>query len=173
MKNDRMFQYGMSGVVLLGFALIAFGLILDESRFISRWVLIIAGPIVIATAIICYIFLKDRSTHVTLEGGNLRIKGVLVDKEINVSDIQSICMRDDVGYISYGIRTMGYGGIRILGGTYTNKEFGVYTVSVDTRDRSCIVLLHDDKHIVFNLGDQLETQMMFNRISKECKNLKG
>jgi len=146
------------------------GFILDGH---DSWGLILAGVIFIATAGIMHLLFRNRATKVTLEGGVLNVKGAMLNAKLNVSDVQAISLKTDVPYLSYGGKMFGYGGVKYLGGKYRNKEYGTYSVSVDVRDKTHIVIFHSGKCLVFNMGDAFDTQMMFNRISKECKNIKS
>ena len=169
MKDDRWYRVGMASYILSGLIILMIGFLLEGDEMIA---VLVTGAIILVSAIILHVILRNRSTNVMLEGGVLSISGMFMSEEIKVSSVRSISLRNDVHYKSYGRRWYGYGGLKILAGDFENEEFGNYSISVDIRDASDIVILHGGGYVVFNMGDALETQRVFSTISKECKHVR-
>lgn len=93
---------------------------------------------------------------------SLRVKGPFVDVAVPYSGIDSVRLVRD---FKFGIRIMGYGGIRRGSGTFSNKSLGSYTLAaVNASHRTVIVVRYDKGPLAFNLGTQEETERAYERL---------
>lgn len=63
-----------------------------------------------------------------------------------------------------GLRTFGFGSLRLLLGTFENKEFGTYTRYTYTNPEGCIVLTAGDRILVLSGKDAAETQAIYENL---------
>lgn len=110
--------------------------------------------VLIAVAAVVLIAFGAGHVSASLDDEKLHVDAVMVDENIRYSDITLVELRDDV---NYGSRTMGYGGLDYLSGTFKNDEFGKYTLAVHSNNDKCIVVHHSGGVLVFNLGSDEET----------------
>ena len=80
------------------------------------------------------------------------------DVEINYSEIETVEYRKD---LDVGVRTSGFGSLRLSMGIFQNDEFGSYTLYSYTGAKEHIVLTSDGKTLVIGMSDTKETQAIY------------
>jgi len=124
--------------------------------------------ILIVVCLLWIISLARKGTTVNLSEIGVNIKGPMVNMNISYNEITSMELRDQM---SYGIRTFGYGGINVCGGTFANKEFGTYKISADNRIKKFIIIRYAKGTFVFNLKNPESTVMTYESIRKRARNI--
>lgn len=80
------------------------------------------------------------------------------DLTIDYSEIDSIEYRKD---LDVGVRTNGFGSIKLSMGIFQNEEFGSYTLYAYTGAEAFIVLTSDEKTLAIGLSDAKDTQAIY------------
>ncbi len=83
------------------------------------------------------------------------------DISVNYSDIDSVEYRDKMGA---GLRTFGYGSLRLSMGTFQNDELGSYTRYSYTGEQSCVLITVDESVIVLGGKDTEATKDIYNEL---------
>ncbi len=83
------------------------------------------------------------------------------DASVNYSDIDSVEYRHEM---SSGIRTFGYGSLRLSMGTYRNDELGSYTRYSYTGEKSCVLITVDEKVLVLGGKNKKDTKAIYNEL---------
>ena len=118
------------------------------------WVMLIA-----AIAAMLFPFLFMRGPQAVLGGSSFSFRAPFVNLEIPYREIKGIELRDS---FKPGLRTFGFGTFKRGSGRFSNKEFGGYTLSVNTDIPAFVVVRYDsDRTFVFNLRDAEETRRIF------------
>lgn len=86
--------------------------------------------------------------------------------EVNYDSVDSIELRED---FDGGERTYGWGSARLLLGSFTNEEFGVYTRYTYTGDKSCIVISSEGKTLVIGCKTDEETKALYETLYEKIK----
>ncbi len=86
------------------------------------------------------------------------------DITVEYSDIESIELLDNC---EKGMRTNGYGGSKLLLGSFENTMLGDYTRYTFTSCKSCILLTIDGKPLVINASTDEETKELFDVINSK------
>ena len=80
------------------------------------------------------------------------------DVEFDYSEIETIEYRKD---LDVGVRTSGFGSLRLSMGIFQNDEFGSYTLYSYTGAKEHIVLTSGEKTLVIGMSDTDETQAIY------------
>lgn len=117
------------------------------------------------TAIIligCFALATTGKAKVTYDEQSLTISSTYWgEKELKYTDIDSIEYREDY---KVGSRTYGFGGAKLLAGTFQNDEFGSYTLYGNTSCDSYIVIETGGKIIAFNEIDESATKKLYEEL---------
>ena len=106
-------------------------------------------------------FLGSRAPRIDFDGETLRIRGVLTDKRIAVSDIDKIYSVESIQPV---VMVVGYGGSRYYGGSFVAKGLGNVHAAVDSEIPLCIVLETKGDRYVFNTRDYTDTKLLLMRL---------
>ena len=94
---------------------------------------------------------------------SLVVSGMLKKTTIPYSDIVSAECRDK---FDAGTRSFGMSLLHVKSGTFTNSEFGGYTLAMNTyTDRVIVLSLADGSHFVFNVDGEDETSALCDEIA--------
>jgi hypothetical protein len=129
-------------------------------------------PGVLAAVLVVYLAMSVRKTAVWFNEDHMKIRGPMLDKVVNYSDIVSVDLRNDV---KYGAKSVGYMGTNYIGGSFENEEFRHYYVSANYEVKSCILVRCSNKIIlVFNMETEDETILAYNTLKSRAKyNISG
>lgn len=118
--------------------------------------------ITVALLIFCSIFVSTGDIQVEYGADSLTIRAnYWTDLTIALDAIDSAEYRDTD---EPGSRTNGFGGTRILAGSFRNDEFGNYTRYSYTKCDACIVLASGEKTLVFNARDAEATRALYEEL---------
>lgn len=70
-----------------------------------------------------------------------------------------------------GTRTAGFGSFRLGMGTFSNEEFGSYTLYSYTKAKGYVILENDENILVIGLREETEIKNLYETILKNCKTL--
>ena len=143
------------------------GLIPEENETLI--LTMVLAPVLVCLLCTVLIFVKRKTVANITESG-IDVSGPMMDITVPFNEITSMDLRDEM---NYGVRTWGYGGIRYAGGTFHNKEFGSYKISVDNKVKKFIVIRHAKGILVFNVDTPEATMMMYEGIRKRARNISG
>jgi hypothetical protein len=132
--------------------------------------MVITAIVLVCVAIMLIVLLRTRKTKVVLGDKGFEVHGLMVDISILYSDIKSMETRDEM---IIGIRAFGADFGRYVGGTFKNKEFGVYKISLQCNIKKMIVIRHLEGTLVFNQDSMETTIMTYESIKKRAKNLES
>lgn len=133
-----------------------------RSRRPALWAgALVATSLVIAVIIVVAV-MGSGYVSASLEDGTLSVDASFVDEDIAVEDISAVELRYGM---EYGLRTGGLGSSGYLSGSFTNDEFGRYTLAVHRDVDAAIVVHHTGGVLVFNLGTGEETSAMYAELS--------
>ena len=156
-------------VLSIAMLLIIFFGNLDES-YTSTVVMAFTAAIVVCTIIMTIGLLKTRKTVAELGDKELRVRGMMVNASIRYDDIKSIETRDEM---FIGVKTIGVDLGRYVGGSFTNKEFGLYKISLQCNIKKMIVIRHLEGTLVFNQDSVEATLMTYEIVKKRAKNVES
>ncbi len=91
----------------------------------------------------------------------LHVKAPMVDKKFDYDKIQNLEIDPD---FDKGSRIAGYGTPTICSGTFSNAQFGSYTLASYTKVKPCIFFLYEDNYYAFNQADDGKTQQVYNEL---------
>jgi hypothetical protein len=119
-------------------------------------------------AALLIVILIRRKTEAKAEYDGLAVRGPMLSVRIPYGEITALEMREGLGIMDYGIRIMGYGGVKRFGGSFRNREFGNYLLSVNNSVKKCIIIRRRDKKVlVFNLETADETTDLYLELKKK------
>ncbi len=119
---------------------------------------VIVSIILIGTAVLMF----TGNIEVHCEDTSFRIDAAYwADLEVDYSEIDSLAYRED---FDAGIRTSGFGSLRLSMGTFQNDEFGFYTLYAYTGAEEYIVLEVGEKTLVIGMKDADETREIYQSI---------
>ena len=156
---------GLAAVMCL---VIFFGDFDEDQIFIIS--MVISAVILVCVAIMLIVLLRTRKTKVVLGDKGFEVHGLMVDISILYSDIKLIETRDEM---IIGIKAFGADFGRYVGGSFKNKEFGVYKISLQCNIKKMIVIRHLGGTLVFNQDSVEATVMTYESIKKRAKNLES
>jgi len=139
----------------------------DEGQIVTI-VIILTVAVMVFVVVMIFGLLKTRKTIVELRVADFRVRGMMVDILIPYNDVKSIELRNE---IAWGLRTFGADFGRYVGGTFNNKEFGSYKISLQCNIKKLIVVRHLQGTLVFNQDSEEATIMMYESIKKRSKNV--
>jgi len=134
----------------------------------STIVLVFMAAIMVCIVIMSIALLKTRKTMVEVGDKELKVHGMMVDVSICYNDIKSIETRDEM---FIGVKTIGVDLGRYVGGSFTNKEFGLYKISLQCNIKKMIIIRHLEGTLVFNQDSIEATLMTYESIKKRAKML--
>ena len=91
----------------------------------------------------------------------LHIKAPMVDKSFDYDKIQDLEIDPD---FDKGTRIAGYGTPTICSGTFSNGQFGTYTLASYTKVKPCVFFLYDGDYYAFNQADNEKTQQVYEEL---------
>ena len=110
----------------------------------------------------CFALATTGTAKVVCDDNSLTVSATYWgEKELKYTDIDSIEYRED---FKVGSRTYGFGGTKLLAGTFQNEEFGSYTLYGNTSCDSYIVIETDGKIIAFNEVDESATKALYEKL---------
>jgi hypothetical protein len=112
--------------------------------------------------------MKNRETGVTFDESGVCIIGAMMNITVPYSDISTVDLRSE---LEYGIRTFGYSDGTVYSGSFSNKEFGQYKLSVNNKIKSSVVVRHIKGILVFNCTNEGDTVLAYNRVKDRSDNL--
>lgn len=117
--------------------------------------------ILIALTLVAFIMFSGKISY-TIEGDILRVGSFISgESKVALQDIEELELRDGM---TIGERTFGISSLKVLGGTFTNDEFGKYKVYI-YKDIGKFIILHtDDGVIVFNLETEGKTETLYEEL---------
>lgn len=124
----------------------------------SKYVLIFIAVTLIFVAVLLFsgsIHIRFGETGFTIEASYYR------SLTVDYGAIEDIELRE--GNVE-GVRTMGFGSLRLLMGTFENAEFGSYTRYTYYAPDACIVLTVNGKTLVISGRDGEETQAIYQQL---------
>ncbi len=123
-----------------------------KSQVITSIVVLIAVAIVLSMGSVS----ADISEDVLKVSATLSARS-----EISLEDITDVKLLDSLesGRRSFGVETM-----KIMGGTFTNNQFGKYKLYCYKKINKYIVVYSTDKIVCFNLDSEEETENFYNEI---------
>ena len=86
------------------------------------------------------------------------------DLEMDYAAVDSIEYRRN---LDAGVRTNGFGSVRLSLGNFQNDEFGSYTLYAYTDAKAFLVLTADEKILVIGMKDEKDTQTIYRVISEK------
>lgn len=102
------------------------------------------------------------SAQATLKDGALTAKATAAGSQsVNVSDIQELELRDT---LDAGSRSFGVGSTKVLGGTFSNSEFGSYKLYVNKSVSLYIVVKHTGGVLVCNSATEADTRALYDEL---------
>ncbi len=128
--------------------------------FVSKWHKGILAALVIGLIAINVIgdvtiqYGEDAFTVQTIGGSNLTVA---------YEDIDSVEYRDE---FDIGLKTSGFGSLKLCLGTFENDEFGYYACYVYNGCSSCVVLQVKGEALVINGSDEEQTQAIYAEIQQ-------
>jgi hypothetical protein len=166
---NRTVMYTLVAIVILSavMCLVPFIGDFDEGQTITI-VTILTVAVIVCVAVMLYSLLKTRKTVVELGVSEFRVRGIMVDISIPYNDVKSMELRNE---IAWGLRTFGADFGRYVGGTFNNKEFGSYKISLQCNIKKLIIVRHLQGTLVFNQASEEATIMMYESIKKRSKNV--
>lgn len=119
----------------------------------------------VITAIIligCFALATTGKAKVTYDEQSFTISATYWgEKELKYTDIDNIEYRTD---FKVGARTYGFGGTKLLAGTFQNDEFGSYTLYGNTSCDAYIIIETEGKIIAFNEVDETATKKLYEEL---------
>ncbi|MDR2846149.1 MAG: hypothetical protein LBV63_02585 [Candidatus Methanoplasma sp.] len=101
-------------------------------------------------------FVTSGSVNASLDDNELHVNAPMVDYDVNYDNILYV---DIVDSFSTGSRTNGFGGTNVSSGTFSNSEFGSYTLAIyNSVEKYIIVKQIDSSVLVFNIGSADSTK---------------
>lgn len=164
MKNNVKFAWALFVIGLLSCAVMLLGLFLIE-----EWSIIYTLALV-AVAMIAVLWGSLMTIGVSIGADlgekDLRVTGPLLDVRIPFEKINDVKLRSDV---DYGVRLAGYAGPNIVGGNFTNKEFGRYKVGAYLSTPKLIVISHGGSTVAFNLDSLAGTEQLYENLMSRVR----
>ena len=166
---NRTVMYSLIAIVVLSVVMCLIPFIGDfDGDQIITIVIVLTVAVSICVVVMIYGLLKTRKTVVELGVSEFKVHGLMVDISIPYNDVKSIELRNE---ISMGLRTFGADLGRYVGGTFNNKEFGSYKISLQCNIKKLIVVRHLQGTLVFNQNSEEATMMVYESIRKRSKNV--
>ena len=121
---------------------------------------------IISLAVVALIMFSGKVSY-TLEEGTLEVASFMSGKsKVPLQDIEELELRDGM---SVGERTFGVSNLKVLGGTFTNEEFGRYKLYL-YKDVDKVIIIHtDEKIIAFNLDTEEKTEAVYQELQDKLK----
>lgn len=120
----------------------------------------------IILAVVALIMFSGKVSY-TLEEGTLEVGSFMSGKsKVALQDIKELELRDGM---TVGERTFGVSNLKVLGGTFTNEEFGKYKLYI-YKDVSNIIVVHTDEGIMgFNLETEEDTETLYKELQEKIE----
>jgi len=130
----------------------------------------LAGVVSFTTAVILvlvFLFIGSGSVSAELTDEKLNVEAPMVHEYISYGSIETADLREG---LDLGDRTMGFAGTKILSGSFSNGEFGDYTLACYKENKTYIVVKRTDgKPLVFNLASKEETAAFHHEMSEKIR----
>ena len=98
---------------------------------------------------------------VEFEENGLHVKAPMVDEHFDYDKIEQLNLDPD---FEKGMRIAGYATPTICSGTFSNKQFGDYTLASYTNVDPCISFSYDGEYYAFNQSDSEKTQKAYDEL---------
>lgn len=111
--------------------------------------------------VVAWIMFSGKISY-SLDGDTFKVGSFLSGKsEVNIQDIKELELRSG---ITTGERTFGISSFRMLGGTFTNEEFGKYKLyKYKAVDR--VIVIHTTEGVIaFNLENEEKTEDIYEEL---------
>ncbi|MDR2846606.1 MAG: hypothetical protein LBV63_04925 [Candidatus Methanoplasma sp.] len=163
MSRTHLIYVALAALLLLSLLIVIFPPNVGQAELVAY----VMVPTMSLVVVVLYLTMSVRKTAVWFNEDHMRIRGPMLDKVVNYSDIVSVDLRNDV---KYGAKSMGYMGSKYIGGSFDNEEFRHYFVSANYEVKSCIVVRYSKKTVlVFNMETEDETLLTYNALKSRAK----
>lgn len=146
-------RYGMLGFGAVAAVIVLIFVLRIE---VPMWAMAVLAVAAMVALLLPVMYVKR--TAAEFDGGAIHITGSSVDETIPLGSIRSFELRDK---LTVGSAVKGQTNGWMVGGTFTNQEFGDYLITADCDAKAFVVVRYSGKVLVFNLRTEEQTKEFY------------
>lgn len=152
-------RYGMLGFGAVAAVIILIFVLRIE---VPMWTMAVLAVAAMVALLLPVMYVKR--TVAEFDGSAIHITGSSVDETIPLGSIRTFGLRDK---LTVGSAVKGQTNGWMVGGTFTNPEFGDYLITADCDAKAFVVVRYSGKVLVFNLRTEEQTKEFYELVKPE------